>query len=116
MSEINNIPKISGDTSKHTDKVSQEKVTNNSPSFEGKQEKCNTNQKLPQSAEVAGRSLVKGDNLENDIKFALANPQAINAANDFFEISFGQLLKEGHPNAYEEACAQTDAFINECFK
>lgn len=62
-------------------------------------------------AETLGRSQVnKSDNLESDVAFGMAHPQAIESADKFFDIAFKSLQAEGDTNAYEKAAAMTDIF------
>lgn len=62
-------------------------------------------------AETLGRSQVnKSDNLESDVAFGMANPEAIQNADKFFDIAFKGLLAKGDPEAYEKAAAMTDIF------
>lgn len=56
--------------------------------------------------EVLGRSQVNStDNLKSDVKFGLANPDAIASSDKLFNIAYSQLLNENDPQAYEKACA-----------
>lgn len=58
------------------------------------------------SAEVLGRSQVsKTDNLQEDVSFGLAHPQAIELSDKLFNLAYDKLSAEGDPNAYEKACA-----------
>ena len=66
---------------------------------------------------VLGRSQVqfsgKAANVEADMNVMMANPEAVNKANAFFDNAYAQLKKNGHPNAYEEAANLTAAYKKE---
>lgn len=63
---------------------------------------------------VSGRSLVSGaDNIENDVKTMLENPEAVEKANAVFDAAEAKYRKEGIENPYEKAAALTDAFKKE---
>lgn len=66
---------------------------------------------------VLGRSQVqfsgKTANIEADMNAMMANPEAINKANTFFDSAYAQLKKSGNSNAYEEAANLTVAFKRE---
>lgn len=65
-------------------------------------------------AEILGRSQVsKADALQKDIAFGMAHPQTIEKADKFFNIAFTGLKAKGEINAYEKACALTDAYVKE---
>jgi len=60
------------------------------------------------SGEVLGRSQVmvnKSDNIKEDIKFGMTNPEAIKSSDKLFELALAKLEAEGDPQAYEKACA-----------
>lgn len=59
------------------------------------------------SAEALGRTQVsvnKPDNIKEDIKFGMANPEAISASDKLFDLALSKLEAQGDPNAYEKAC------------
>lgn len=65
-------------------------------------------------AEVSGRVQVsKTDTVQNDVSFGMANPKAIKSSDKLFEIAYNKLLKQGHPNAYEEACSIATQYTKE---
>ncbi len=65
-------------------------------------------------AEALGRSQVSStDNVKNDVAFGMANPEAIESSDRYFEMAYNNLVAQGHPNAYEEAAAQSTAYGRE---
>ena len=64
--------------------------------------------------EMLGRSQVSAvDNLQTDVAFSMANPQAIESADKFFDMAYAQLQQKNDPNAYEKASELTVAFTKE---
>lgn len=58
------------------------------------------------SAEALGRSQVHStDNLQSDVSFGMAHPEAIENSDKLFNIAFAGLSQNGDPNAYEKACS-----------
>lgn len=69
---------------------------------------------LSNSTEVLGRSQVgKVDNLQTDVAFGMANKDAIESADKFFDMTYNQLVEENNPCAYAEACARTKIYVDE---
>ncbi len=63
---------------------------------------------------LPGRSQVKAtDNVAGDIDFFLKNPEMVEKANHFFEMTYDQLKAKGYPEAYETATQITNAFTKE---
>ena len=63
---------------------------------------------------ISGRSLVTGsDNIENDVKTMLENPEAVAKANEVFDAAEANYRKQGVENPYEKAAALTEAFRKE---
>ena len=64
--------------------------------------------------EILGRSQVnKVDNLQADVAFSIANPEAVESADKFFDMAYAQLQKKGDPEAYEKASAIAVAYVQE---
>lgn len=64
--------------------------------------------------EMLGRSQVNQvDNLQTDVSFGLAHPNAITSADKFFEMTYNQLLEENNPEAYEVACSRAKTYVDE---
>jgi len=65
-------------------------------------------------AESLGRSQVATpDNIENDIKMMLENPDAVEKANKFYEMAEKVLASKGDVEAAEKATLLTDAYRKE---
>jgi len=65
-------------------------------------------------AETLGRSQVsKTDNLQADVAFGMTHPEAIAKADNFFDQAYAQLQAKKDPNAYENACKITSAYVSE---
>lgn len=64
--------------------------------------------------EVLGRSQVqKADNLKEDVKFGLANPNAIESSDKFFNMAYAQLQAKGDPEAYEKAASMASFYAKD---
>ena len=66
-------------------------------------------------AEALGRSqvMVNVDNMKNDVAFLKANPDAVEKAEAFFNMTYAHLLQKDVPNAYEKAAAMATVFARE---
>lgn len=66
------------------------------------------------SAEVLGRSQVApADALQKDVEFAIANPEAVEKADKFFEMTLAQLDANGYKDAYAKASEITSGYVKE---
>lgn len=83
-----------------------EKAGNTEPQFCGELEETCINDFSNPKAETLGRSQVnKTDNLQADVAFGLANPDAIDKSDKLFNLALAKLEADGDPQAYEKACA-----------
>ena len=111
MREINNnsidVPKIQKPEAKSaSNEQVDKKITDES-------EKLNTSD-FSNPTEVLGRSQVqKADNLKEDVKFGLANPNAIQSSDKFFDMAYSQLQAKGDPEAYEKASSMSALYAKE---
>ncbi len=89
------------------------------PKIQEEQAAPKDTQKPEQKAELPsiglpGRSQVKSTGtVLSDIDFFLKNPEMVEKANNFFEMTYNQLKEKGYPEAYETAAQITDAFTKE---
>ena len=118
MSEIKN-----NDVLKHFNPVAKvaKPKTNESKAKNNNAEEVDSEQHLRDlgnsPAEAIGRSQVsKADNLVNDMNFMRQNPKLVLHADEFFDYTLNQFVKEGKADAYEQACIATARFINEFAK
>jgi len=59
------------------------------------------------------QSLVKTDNLKNDIQLLLQEPEIVTSAEVFFNRTYNMLLENGTEDPYELAAKLTDVFVKE---
>ena len=65
-------------------------------------------------AESLGRSQVaKPDNIENDVKFMIKNPEFCAQANTFFDNAYEILKKQNEEHAYEKSAQMMNVFKEE---
>lgn len=65
-------------------------------------------------AESLGRSQVsRPDNIENDVKFMIKNPEFCMQANTFFDNAYEMLKQKNEEHAYEKSAQMLSAFKNE---
>jgi len=101
MSKINNNVEI-GKVQKVDSKI--EKTENIEP--QSKREESSIKDFSNPKAEALGRSQVKStDNLQADVAFGMAHPEAIKSADKLFNLSFSGLQADNDPDAYIKACA-----------
>ena len=114
MSEINNIPKLSGKVEKiqtsfkgQTDKTAvPEEVI---------EEKCDAACcEIPNSSGVIGRSQVgKPDSVASDLEAFFKDPEAVKRAVDFSEAAEDVLTAQGSEHPYEESSVLMGAYNKE---
>lgn len=100
MSKINNVE--IGKVQKVDSKI--EKAENIEP--QQKQEESSIKDFSNPKAEALGRSQVNStDNLQKDVAFGMAHPEAISSSDKLFDKALAKLEANNDPDAYAKACA-----------
>lgn len=115
MSEINNIPKMSGKVEKLQASFKGQVDKSIEPAEIMEEEKYTaSNCELPKASGILGRSQVgKPDTVSSDVDAFLRNPAAVAQAVDFSDAAYADLVSKGAQHPYEDSVLLMDAYKEE---
>lgn len=94
--------------------IEQKSAEKSEPQFCAEEKNARAVNDLSNQTEILGRSQIgKTDNLASDVAFGMQNHQAVERADNFFDIAYAQLVKENDPNAYEKASSMASIYARE---